>query len=222
MNKLIMSVAIMSVIAFVSSVYAEHNKSDKANKPHKAAKVEKPDKADKADKADKGTKKDIKSDDGKGQDNIDKREARQEKRINEGIKKGYLTKDEISKLESQQKSISDLETNCKSDGKLTPAEAKSIQKALNEASANIWAEKHDTEGNQKACLRLGKDVFANSNITTALSGDTNSADAKKILKDFHSLLHLKKTLATSDLSSADRTKMQAEYNNLLNQYFTVK
>ncbi len=246
MNKLIMSVSIMTMIALASSAYAQHNKPDKARNPHKAAKVDKankPAKADKASKVDKpdkadkpanvnktdkpekannGVKKDIKPGEGKGQHNIDKREAHQEKRINEGIKKGYLTKDEISKMESQQKSISDLEKNCKADGKLTPSEAKSIQKELNEASANIWAEKHDGDGNQKACLRLGKDVFANSNITTALSGDTNSGDAKKTLKDFHSLLQLKKTLATSDLNDDDRIKLLAEYNDLLNNYFTVK
>jgi hypothetical protein len=154
---------------------------------------------------------------------VDKRQDNQARRIQHGIKKGYLTPDEISKLEKQQKAIADMEASFKSDGKLTKDEAKSLRNALNEASRCIWAEKHDTEGGQMPTYRLGKNVFAKDELTAKMADENlSAAEAKALAKEFHHILALKKRLAKEDLTDEERAKLQAEYDELLNKYFEVR
>lgn len=151
---------------------------------------------------------------------IDGRQANQEKRIQHGISKGYLTESEITKLNNQEKAISDLEASCKSDGKLTRSETKSLREAINTASVNIWAEKHDTEGKQMPTYRLGKNVFAKDSLTTVLSrDDLDSPDARRMLRDFRRMIELKKQLSAG---TGDTKKHQSEFDELLNKYFDVK
>lgn len=153
---------------------------------------------------------------------VDKRQNNQGKRIQHGINKGYLTDDELATLTSQQQKISDIEASFKSDGKLTKDESKQLKQELSTASANIWAEKHDTEGNQMATYRFGKNVFAKDSITSQLSGDISGADAKKITGDFKQMMSIKKKLSTGNLSDEERAKMQSQYDELLNTYFETR
>ena len=154
---------------------------------------------------------------------VDRREENQAKRIEQGIKKGYLTTDEIAKLDEQQKKIAALESQFKSDGKLTRDEMKQMRTALDTASHCIWAEKHDTEGNQMPVYRLGKNIFAKDGLTAQLQIENLPVDqAKALMKDFRRTVELKRKLAKEDLSDADRAKFQAEYNDLLNKYFEIR
>lgn len=154
---------------------------------------------------------------------IDARQDNQAKRIQHGINKGYLTADEVTKLQNQQQTIANLETSALSDGKLTKAEFVDIRTALNEASRCIWAEKHDTEGNQMPAYRFGKNVFAKDDLTAKLANENiNPDEARALMKDFRRMTELKRRLATEDLSDADRAALQTEYDNLLNQYFVVR
>lgn len=159
----------------------------------------------------------------KASDRVDQRQENQEKRIQHGISKGYLTADEVTKLQGQQQEIANLETTALADGKLSKDEFKSIRDELNEASACIWGEKHDTDGNQMAAYRLGKNVFAKAELTSMLADETMSPDqAKALMKDFRSLTEMKSKLSTDDLSDADRAALQAQYDELLNKYFEVR
>ena len=156
-------------------------------------------------------------------DRIDQREANQARRIQAGIKQGQLTADEITKLQSLETNIATLETSLKSDAKLTKPELQQIRQALNAASLQIWAERHDTEGNQKPARVLGKDVFAQDQLTAKLeSPDLTKAQAREFLQDFRKLINLKHRLATETLTPEQRTKLQSEYDTLLNQYFLLK
>jgi hypothetical protein len=153
----------------------------------------------------------------------DARQENQGKRIQHGIAKGYLTTDEVTKLNTQQKAIAALESSLKSDGKVTRDEFQQLRTELNEASHCIWAEKHDTDGNQMPTYRLGKNVFARDNLTSRLADENlSAAEAKALLKDFHRTVELKRLLATGDLSNAERDTLQAEYNTLVNRYFEVR
>lgn len=155
--------------------------------------------------------------------NVDQREARQQQRIDEGIKKGYLTPDEVKGLEDQEKAITDMEAKFLGDGKLSRDEAKQLQGALNTASHCIWAEKHNTVGNQMPVFRLGKNVFAKDSLTSKLANPNLSrADARALLGEIRRTAHLKRELATGDLSDAERAKLQAEYNDLVNKYFELR
>jgi hypothetical protein len=155
--------------------------------------------------------------------NIDQRQARQEKRIEQGIKKGYLTDSEVAKLQAQQDHIAALESTYRSDGKITKQEYKDLMGELNTASACIWAEKHDTEGNQMPTYRFGKNIFAKDAITGPLQNETaDRAYVRDLLKEFHLMTKLKHELSGTDLTPAERELKQAKYNELLNKYFEVR
>ena len=76
---------------------------------------------------------------------VNKREHRQAKRIEQGVKSGALTKDETKRLVREQARIRKMERNFRSDGKLTPKERVRLQYNLNRASAHIFREKHDRQ-----------------------------------------------------------------------------
>ncbi len=153
----------------------------------------------------------------------DARQNRQTQRIDEGIKKGYLTTDEVSKLETQQKSIETTQQAFKSDGKITRNEAQQLRQQLDEASRCIFAEKHDADGNTKPVYRLGGNVTLKNEIAQKL-GDENlpRQAARALLGDFHRMMEIKKLLAAGALNDVQRAKLQTEYNKLLNTYFATK
>jgi hypothetical protein len=74
---------------------------------------------------------------------IQKREANQEKRIEQGVQSGQLTPHEAGKLEAQQAKIKSDEANLKADGKLTPRERAKLTREQNQASRNIHRKKHN-------------------------------------------------------------------------------
>ena len=76
---------------------------------------------------------------------IDKREARQQKRINQGVKSGQLTPKEANSLEKQQAKVQNDEAKSKADGKVTPKERAKLTKEQNRASRNIYRKKHNAK-----------------------------------------------------------------------------
>ncbi|HEY6896965.1 MAG TPA: hypothetical protein VI279_06865 [Rhodocyclaceae bacterium] len=77
--------------------------------------------------------------------NIDRREARQEKRIEQGEKSGALTPKEAARLERGQAHVENMETKAKADGKVTAKERARIEHAQNVQSRKIYREKHDRQ-----------------------------------------------------------------------------
>lgn len=154
---------------------------------------------------------------------VDKRQDFQQKRIDHGIKKGYLTEAEVAQLDAQQKKIAQIEESFKGDGKITKDEFRQLRNELDTASRCIWAQKHDAEGNPMAVYRLGTTVYARDNLTGPLQDETLSrAEAGKLLKDFRRTVELKRKLATDELTGEERVKLQQEFNELLNKYFEVR
>ena len=77
------------------------------------------------------------------QEGIDKRQENQEKRIDNGIKSGELTKGETKHLENEQNRIERMEDRAEADGKVTRKERKRLERAQNHASRDIYREKHN-------------------------------------------------------------------------------
>lgn len=86
-------------------------------------------------------------------DQIDRREANQEYRIQQGVRSGELTRREYLSLEAEQARIRQLEARAKRDGHITAYEAREIRAAQNAASRHIEHEKHDSE---RAGTRYGQ------------------------------------------------------------------
>jgi hypothetical protein len=76
---------------------------------------------------------------------IDAREANQARRILQGVRSGQLTAEETKRLLLQQFDIRQNEREFKSDGNLTWEERRQLHHQLNEASRDIYREKHDEE-----------------------------------------------------------------------------
>ena len=74
---------------------------------------------------------------------VDKRQANQQQRIDQGVKSGELTTREAARLEKGQQRIQNMEAKAKADGKVTPRERRQLQRAENRESRKIAREKHD-------------------------------------------------------------------------------
>ena len=79
--------------------------------------------------------------------NINKRQARQQHRIAEGIENGSLTPKETAVLERQEARIATLEKKDReSKGGLSPKEREELNRLLNSESHKIYRQKHDKQG----------------------------------------------------------------------------
>jgi len=194
------------------------------SKPASAGTTAVPQQAKKTEDVKNPPKADTQSDRAKRlEDRVDRRQENQEKRIQHGIKRGYLTPEETARLRKVESDIADMEKSFESDGKLSKDEAKQLKDALDKASAEIWAEKHDTEGKQMAAYHLGRNVFAKDSLTSVLENpDLTAAEARAFLAEFRHALSVKRRLANDDLTDAERAELQNEYDDFLNKYFEVR
>ncbi len=79
--------------------------------------------------------------------NINKRQAKQQHRIAEGIENGSLTPKESARLEKQEARINVLEAkDRKSGGGLSAKERDELNGLLNSESHRIYVQKHDGQG----------------------------------------------------------------------------
>lgn len=76
---------------------------------------------------------------------IDKRQAEQQKRIDQGVKSGQLTPREAAKLEKGQAKVQRMEDKAKADGVVTAKERKQIAREQDKQSKRIAHEKHDKQ-----------------------------------------------------------------------------
>jgi uncharacterized membrane protein YebE (DUF533 family) len=76
---------------------------------------------------------------------IDKRQANQERRIEQGQKKGQLTEKEAARLEKGQARVQKMEERAAADGKVTKKERARIEKAQDRQSKKIYRERHDKQ-----------------------------------------------------------------------------
>lgn len=74
---------------------------------------------------------------------IDRRQEKQEQRIEQGVQSGALTPKEAGRLEAQQARIAQEEARMKADGNLTRAERAKLTHDQNRASKAIYRKKHN-------------------------------------------------------------------------------
>ena len=76
---------------------------------------------------------------------IDRREKRQEQRIQDGEKSGALTDKESAKLNADEKKIDADKAAAKEDGVVTGHERRKLRREERRTSREIAREKHDSE-----------------------------------------------------------------------------
>ena len=92
---------------------------------------------------------------------IDKRQANQEKRIEQGVKSGELTKKEAGRLEKRESKLQADKEKAQADGKVTKQERKQLQHEASRDSKAIYRQKHDAQKQKEsAALHDRKPVAA--------------------------------------------------------------
>ena len=76
---------------------------------------------------------------------VDKREANQEARIQQGVSSGELNARETARLEHGQSHVQALEDKAKADGTVTKKERRALHHAQNHQSKRIYRQKHDAQ-----------------------------------------------------------------------------
>jgi Skp family chaperone for outer membrane proteins len=76
---------------------------------------------------------------------VNARQHRQHERITQGVRSGELTRREAGRLAEEQRDVRQLERGYKSDGVLTGAERRDLQHEQNQASRDIYRQKHDEQ-----------------------------------------------------------------------------
>ena len=74
---------------------------------------------------------------------INHREHRQERRINQGVRSGELTKSEAHHLRTRENKIRNDKRMAKADGHVTRAERKHLRREENRTSRAIYRKKHN-------------------------------------------------------------------------------
>jgi hypothetical protein len=76
---------------------------------------------------------------------LDKREATQQKRIDQGVASGQLNAKETNRLDKREAKLAADETAAKADGKVTKAERAKLHREANRDSKAIHKQKHDAQ-----------------------------------------------------------------------------
>lgn len=77
--------------------------------------------------------------------NLDKREANQQARIDQGVASGQLNAKEVNRLDKREAKLAADEAAAKADGKVTRAERRKLQREANRDSRAIRHQKHDAQ-----------------------------------------------------------------------------
>ncbi len=76
---------------------------------------------------------------------IDKRQVKQQQRIDQGVQSGQLTPTEQQHLENREARIASDEAAAKADGRVTKKERAHLTREENHASKAIYRQKHDRQ-----------------------------------------------------------------------------
>jgi polyhydroxyalkanoate synthesis regulator phasin len=76
---------------------------------------------------------------------IDQRQAEQQRRIDEGVRRGELTPNEATRLRNEQARIQRMEDKARADGKLNPEERRRIDRELDQLDQAIMRERNDRQ-----------------------------------------------------------------------------
>lgn len=77
--------------------------------------------------------------------NLDKREANQQQRIDQGVASGQLNAKEANRLQQREAKLAAHEAAAKADGTVTNAERRKLQREASRDSKAIRKQKHDAQ-----------------------------------------------------------------------------
>ncbi len=87
---------------------------------------------------------------------VKQRQVRQQQRIEQGFKKGNITRSELKHLEKEQRKISKYKQRAQRDHHITRHEARRIDRLQDRASQNIYRYKHNKAQQQRMAHHVQK------------------------------------------------------------------
>jgi hypothetical protein len=84
------------------------------------------------------------------QTRVDNRQARQEQRIDQGVKSGELNKRETARLNRGDQKIDRMENRAQADGTVSRKEKRRLETAQDVQSKRIHRQKHDAQARPRA------------------------------------------------------------------------
>jgi hypothetical protein len=92
---------------------------------------------------------------------VNARQQNQQQRVRQGVRSGELTRRETRNLAEEQRDVRQLERAYKSDGQLTRAERADLHHEQNQASRDIYKQKHDAQDRPGATPVATRDPAGN-------------------------------------------------------------
>lgn len=119
---------------------------------------------------------------------IDARQQLQRERIQQGVRSGELTRREARNAREDQRDIRQLERAYKSDGELTRSERRDLNHEQDQASRELYRDKHDGQARPPAAVR---DPVVNQRQTNqasriangVTSGELTHAEAQELREE---------------------------------------
>jgi hypothetical protein len=150
---------------------------------------------------------------------VNARQQSQRERIQQGVRSGELTRRETHNAREDQRDIRQLERAYKSDGKLTGGERRDLNHEQNQASRELYRDKHDAQERAPAAVadplinkrqaeqsrRVGQGIG---------SGELTRSEAQELRGEAHDIRDLERQYKSDHvLTEAER----ADLNQQLNQ-----
>ena len=159
---------------------------------------------------------------------VNARQQHQRERIQQGVASGELTRRETHKVVEEQRDIRQLERAYKSDGTLTGAERRDLQHEQNQASRDIYSQKHDEQDRPPAAVRDPGVNERQANQTARIvqgvkSGELTHNEAQELRterRDIRDLEHDYKSDGT--LTGAERQDLHQQLNQQSQEIYEEK
>lgn len=161
---------------------------------------------------------------------VDQRQKNQKTRVKRGVKSGELTGKETAGLVKDQKEIREAEKEAKADGVVTTEERKELQKEQNQASRQIYKQKHDgqqqptgTPGTKTPGVNYRQGKQANRIQQGVKSGELTAKETAGLVKDQKEIREDKREAkADGTVTKEERKDLHKEQNQASKEIYKQK
>jgi Skp family chaperone for outer membrane proteins len=159
---------------------------------------------------------------------VNQRQHNQRERIQQGVRSGELTRRETGKLVEEQRDVRQLERAYKSDGTLTGAERRDLHHEQNQASRDIYRQKHDEQDRPPAAVRDPGVNQRQANQTGRIvqgvkSGELTHGEAQELRTERRDIRDLEQTYKSDGtLTGAERRDLHQQLNQQSREIYEEK
>lgn len=161
---------------------------------------------------------------------VNARQHQQRDRIQQGARSGELTRAETRELAHEQRDVRQLERAYKSDGTLTGAERRDLHQEQNQASRDIYAEKHDAQDRPVAPAAIrdpgvnDRQAHQTGRIAQGVkSGELTQAEAQELRTERQDIRHLEQDYkADGALTREERTDLHQQLDQQRREIYEEK